>query len=73
MNEDLAHVASDAAREALRDWSPSDPNSIDRLAAAIGEAVAACIQRQAEIEARHTALVMETSCAAGALHVVEGR
>ncbi|HWE61452.1 MAG TPA: hypothetical protein VHB98_07060 [Chloroflexota bacterium] len=65
MMEELTRVATDAARTALEGWSPDDPHCVDRLAQAIGEAVAVAVQRQEQLEARHTALVMETSCRAG--------
>jgi len=59
MSEDLARVAAKAARTALGAWSPDQPNSVDRLAAAIGAAVAAGLQWDAEEVARHTAMAME--------------
>jgi glucokinase len=56
--EDLAKVAANAARRALVDWSPDSSDGIDRLANAIGQAVAAAIERHEESSARHTALAM---------------
>ncbi len=58
MDRDLVRVASKAARAALDSWSPNDPDSVDRLAIAIGEAVAAALERHEEATARHTALTM---------------
>ncbi len=40
MTSELARAAATAARAALGSWSPDQPESLDRLAAAIGEAVA---------------------------------
>jgi hypothetical protein len=56
--EDLVRISTDAARYALAGWSPDDPRAIDRLAAAIGQAVAAGIQRHEESNARHIARAM---------------
>jgi hypothetical protein len=56
--EDLAKIAAAAARRALADWTPDSPGSIERLANAIGRAVAAGIERHEESNARHTALAM---------------
>jgi hypothetical protein len=56
--DDIANIAAAAARQALADWTPDSPDSIDRLANAIGQAVAAGIQRHEESNARHTALAM---------------
>ncbi len=56
--EDLAGIAAGAARAALEGWTSQDADSVDRLAAAIGKAVAAGIQRHEESNARHTALAM---------------
>jgi hypothetical protein len=56
--EDLAHAAAAAARTALGSWKPEDPDSLDRLATAIGEAVAEGIARHEQDAARHTALAM---------------
>lgn len=72
MVEDLARVARLAARESLRGWSADDASSTDRLADAIGDAVAACVARRAELEARHTADMMETSCRGLGPRVVPG-
>jgi hypothetical protein len=59
MREDLARVATEAARAALQSWSPADPDSVDRLARAIGEAVAAGVARHENFVAQHTVLAME--------------
>jgi hypothetical protein len=56
--EDLVRIATTAARLALADWSPTDVDARDRLAAAIGQAVASGIQRHEESNARHTAMTM---------------
>jgi hypothetical protein len=56
--DDLAHIAANAARASLATWSPDDPDSVERLAEAIGRAVEAGIQRHEESNARHTALAM---------------
>jgi hypothetical protein len=53
--EELARIAANVARAALRDWSPQEPDSTGRLAGAIGEAVAIALARQEEIRARLTA------------------
>lgn len=58
MHQDLTHAVTAAARAALAGWSPEQPDALDRLAAAIGEAVAAGIERHEESTARHTALAM---------------
>lgn len=58
MIDDLAHAAALAARTALGAWSPGQPDSLDRLAAAIGEAVAEGIARHEQDAARHTAMAM---------------
>ena len=55
MDKDLAAAAADSARAVLVDWSPSDPNAVDRLVHAIGQAVATGIARHDESSARHTA------------------
>ena len=62
MIEDLARAAALAARTSLAGWSPDQQDSIDRLAEAIGEAVAAGMRREAEVTARHTAMAMEGQC-----------
>jgi hypothetical protein len=54
-HEELARIAAGAAHAALAGWSPQDPDSADRLAGAIGEAVAAALTRHEEIRARITA------------------
>jgi hypothetical protein len=59
MSEDLARIATAAARAALQSWSPEDPDSLDRLARAIGEAVAAGVARHEHFAAEHTVLAME--------------
>ncbi len=59
MSEDLARIATEAARAALQGWSPEDPDSLDRLASAIGQAVAAGVARHAHFAAQHTVLAME--------------
>jgi hypothetical protein len=56
--EDLVRIATEAARRALTGWAPDDPRAVDNLATAIGEAVAAGIQRHEESNARHIALTM---------------
>ena len=56
--EDLIQIATEAARLALAGWSPDDPRAIDGLASAIGQAVAAGVQRHEESNARHTARAM---------------
>ena len=56
--DDLARIAANAARSALTNWSPNQTESTDRLATAIGEAVAAGIRRHEESNARHTAMTM---------------
>lgn len=59
MSEDLARIATVAARAALESWSPENPDSLDRLARAIGEAVAAGVARHEHFVAQHTVLAME--------------
>ncbi len=56
--EDLIRIATDAARLALAGWSPEDPRALEDLASAIGQAVAAGIQRHEESNARHIARAM---------------
>lgn len=58
MDKDLAAAAAQGARAALAGWSPSDPDALDRLCRAMGEAVARGIERHEESAARHTALTM---------------
>jgi len=58
MDKDLAAAATNAAKATLAGWSPNDPNALDRLANAIGRAVARGIERHEETTARHTALTM---------------
>jgi hypothetical protein len=59
MSEDLARIATAAARAALDSWSPEQPDGLDRLARAIGEAVAAGVARHEHFVAQHTVLAME--------------
>jgi hypothetical protein len=59
MSEDLARIATAAARLALDSWSPDQPDSLDRLARAIGEAVASGVARHEHFVAQHTVLAME--------------
>jgi hypothetical protein len=56
--EDLVRVATEAARMALAGWSPTDPHALEGLSSAIGQAVAAGIQRHEESNARHIASTM---------------
>ncbi len=56
--EDLIKIVTDAARLALAGWSPDEPRALDGLATAIGQAVAAGIQRHEESNARHIARAM---------------
>jgi hypothetical protein len=58
MDKDLAAAAGESARVVLLGWSPSDPNAVDRLVYAIGQAVATGIARHDESSARHTAQTM---------------
>jgi hypothetical protein len=55
-------VASEAARDALRDWRPDAPDGAEQLSQAIGEAVSVAICRYTQLEARQTALAMDVSC-----------
>jgi hypothetical protein len=58
MDTDLATAAANGARAALTGWSPSDPDAVERLARAIGQAVAIGISRHDESSAQHTAQTM---------------
>jgi hypothetical protein len=58
MDKDLAAAAANSARAILAGWSPSDPDAVDRLAHAMGQAVAAGIARHDQSSARHTAQTM---------------
>ncbi|HEY8285220.1 MAG TPA: hypothetical protein VIJ28_12630, partial [Chloroflexota bacterium] len=58
MESDLAMAATQSARAALVGWSPNDPDAVDRLARAIGQAVARGIEGHEVSAARHTALTM---------------
>ena len=58
MDKELAAAAATSARAILSGWSPSDPDAMDRLARAIGQAVATGIARHDESSARHTAQTM---------------
>ncbi|HVC81820.1 MAG TPA: hypothetical protein VNL35_15110 [Chloroflexota bacterium] len=58
MESDLAKAATQSARAALVGWSPNDPDAVDHLARAIGQAVARGIEGHEVDTARHTALTM---------------
>ncbi len=58
MDKDLAEAAANSVRASLVGWSPSDPDAVDRLAQAIGQAVAIGIARHDESSAQHTAQTM---------------
>ena len=58
MNADLVKIATEAAVRALEGADPAQPDFHARLAAAIGQAVAAGIERHEMVAARHTALAM---------------